>query len=111
MRSTARWRQVVGHVVAWIGVVTGLGLGLLTGLALPAAPWLGGLVAASLAATFGSAGVFFAGDLVASSCPCCEARTVTGSWQRSFQCWRCQTTCALATLKVRSHLRTVRAAR
>lgn len=102
------FRKAAGRTVAAFGLVAGLGAGAAVGVLLPGLPWIAAFVASFLTVSLGGAGFLFSGEIFATSCPCCQTRTVATTWRQTFQCRRCQTMCALAALRQRRHLRAIR---
>ena len=107
MQDSRALRTIGGRAVSALGLPLGLGAGVATGVLLPSLPWLAVPIAASLTLFLGGAGFLFSGEVFATSCPCCQTRTVATTWRQTFQCRSCQTMCALAALRQRRHLRAI----
>jgi hypothetical protein len=105
MPKDRTFRKAAGRAIAAFGLIAGLGAGAAAGVFLPALPWIAAFVASFITLALGGAGFLFSGEVFATSCPCCQTRTVATTWRQTFQCRRCQTMCALAALRQRRHLR------
>jgi hypothetical protein len=107
MSPIPAFRRNLGHTVSGLSLPLGLVLGVIVGLALPDATWVAAIVAVALAGSVGVLGLLYAGDLAATACPCCSSRTVTASWQQTFQCTHCQALCVLASIRQRQRVRVI----
>lgn len=108
MPKDRTFRKAGGRAIAAVGLIAGLAAGAAVGVFVPGVPWVAAFIAAFLTLLLGSAGFLFSGEVFATSCPCCQTRTVATTWRQTFQCRRCQTMCALAALRQQRHLRTLR---
>lgn len=107
MAAMSSGRRLGGRVLAGAGLAIGLAAGVLAGSLTPGMPWIALFVAAAFTFLLCSAGFVWSGEIFTASCPCCQARTVATTWRQTFQCRRCQTMCALATLSRRRRVRRV----
>ncbi|MCL4509158.1 MAG: hypothetical protein M1296_06500 [Chloroflexi bacterium] len=94
-----RYWAVFGHTIVLFSVILGVLGGVASGIAVPAAPWVGGIVASLLVVAFGGLGFTLAGDIFAATCPCCSSHTVATTWRQTFQCQHCHAVCVLAALR------------
>lgn len=94
----------IGRTITLLSLPAGIFAGVATGVSLSSAPWFAEIIAMLVTVGSGALGFTLSGDIFATSCPCCHSHTIASTWRQTFQCQRCRTRCALATLRQQQFL-------